>query len=119
MADFLLSRTWRGLQFLPCAARALVAVPAIPERQPGGFTRIAEEFLAAAEYRGARDLLSGPQPCESPMPTALSTRHGMVYEIRAILRGPSGTSAGLVSVWIVRHGETHPTLVTAYPGGPE
>jgi hypothetical protein len=47
------------------------------------------------------------------------TRHGTVYEIRAILRGPSGTSAGLVSVWIVRRGEAHPNLVTAYPGGPE
>jgi len=46
------------------------------------------------------------------------TRHGTVYEIRAILRGPSGASAGLVSVWIVRHGERHPSLVTAYPGGP-
>ena len=43
--------------------------------------------------------------------------HGASYEIRAILTGPSGASAIVVSVWFVRHGESAPRFVTAYPGG--
>jgi Domain of unknown function (DUF6883) len=37
------------------------------------------------------------------------------YSIRAILMGPSGRSADLVSVWFVRTGEEVPRFVTAYP----
>jgi hypothetical protein len=58
------------------------------------------------------------QHLTAPVAHVTETRHGTVFEIRAILRGPSGRSAGLVSVWIVRHGERHPSLVTAYPGEP-
>ena len=42
--------------------------------------------------------------------------YGQVFTIRAMLKGPTGTSA-VVSVWLVRRGEDHPRFVTAYPGG--
>ena len=42
--------------------------------------------------------------------------HGQPFTIRAILRGPSGASRTVVSVWFVRHGEDHARFVTAYPG---
>ena len=42
--------------------------------------------------------------------------HGRAYQIRAILTGPGGVSAEVVSVWFVRRGETNPRFVTAYPG---
>jgi hypothetical protein len=59
------------------------------------------------------------QHLSGPVARSTETSHGTVYEIRAILKGPSGIRARLVSVWIVKRGEKHPTLVTAYPGGPE
>ena len=43
--------------------------------------------------------------------------HGQSYAIRAILTGPGGQSAQVVSIWFVRVGEQHPRFVTAYPGG--
>ncbi len=43
--------------------------------------------------------------------------YGQSYAIRAILTGPGGHSALVVSVWFVRVGERHPRFVTAYPGG--
>ena len=42
--------------------------------------------------------------------------YGQFFTIRAMLKGPKGTSA-VVSVWLVRTGEDHPRFVTAYPGG--
>jgi hypothetical protein len=42
--------------------------------------------------------------------------YGQKYEVRGILRGPSGRTAALVTVWIVLTGEEAPRLVTAYPG---
>ena len=44
------------------------------------------------------------------------SRFGNKYEVPAILTGPSGRSAAVLSVWIVRHGEQVPRLVTAMPG---
>ena len=46
-----------------------------------------------------------------------STVHGQRFTIRAILRGPAGQSAMVVSVWFIRANETVPRFVTAYPGG--
>jgi hypothetical protein len=43
--------------------------------------------------------------------------HGEAFTIHAILRGPTGVSATVVSVWFVRAGEDVPRFVTAYPGG--
>lgn len=48
---------------------------------------------------------------------SVSTRYGVKYEIRAMLQGPAGVAAEVVSVWIVRTGEAFPRFVTAYPGG--
>jgi hypothetical protein len=44
------------------------------------------------------------------------TEHGRKYEIRGILRGPSGRASLVVTIWIIREGEDEPRLVTAYPG---
>ena len=41
--------------------------------------------------------------------------HGHFYTIRAMLKGPSGASALVVSIWCVRAGNELPRLVTAYP----
>lgn len=47
---------------------------------------------------------------------APATSHGQKYTIRAILNGPTGQSAVVVSVWFTpAHGEV-PRFVTAYPG---
>jgi hypothetical protein len=44
---------------------------------------------------------------------------GRKFTIRAILVGPNGQSASVVSVWVVRTSESAPRFVTAYPGGDE
>lgn len=44
---------------------------------------------------------------------------GQPFTIRAILQGPAGRSAVVVSVWFIRTGETQPRFVTAYPGDSE
>jgi hypothetical protein len=45
------------------------------------------------------------------------TPHGQPYTIRAILKGPNGESASVVTVWFVRSSDQQPHFVTAYPGG--
>jgi hypothetical protein len=45
------------------------------------------------------------------------TRYGQKYAIGATLVGPSGSSAEVVSVWVVRTGEEFPRFLTAYPEG--
>ena len=47
------------------------------------------------------------------------SRFGNTYEVHATLAGPSGRSAQVVIVWIVRHGEEVPRFVTAMPGDPK
>ena len=42
---------------------------------------------------------------------------GRTFTIRAILIGPNGQSAAVVSVWFIRASEAMPRFVTAYPGG--
>ena len=42
---------------------------------------------------------------------------GQTFTIHATLKGPSGASAKVISVWFIRTGEDHPRFVTAYPGG--
>ena len=46
----------------------------------------------------------------------IDTEFGRKYVIEAMLVGPSGGTAMLVSVWIIRSGEEVPRLVSAYPG---
>ena len=43
--------------------------------------------------------------------------YGQSFTIRAILKGPSGEAAAVVSVWFIRSGSNAPHFVTAYPGG--
>ena len=40
---------------------------------------------------------------------------GQPYLVRGILRGPTGRSAPVATVWMVRSGEDVPRFVTAYP----
>lgn len=42
---------------------------------------------------------------------------GQTYTIRAILKGPNGQSAVVLSVWFVAESGGTPRFVTAYPGG--
>lgn len=42
--------------------------------------------------------------------------HGQKYTIRAILNGPNGQSALVVSVWFIPKIGSVPRFVTAYPG---
>ncbi len=46
----------------------------------------------------------------------LESRYGVKYVIRANLKGPSGETVELVSVWIILKEEDAPRFVTAYPG---
>jgi len=48
---------------------------------------------------------------------APATVHGQKYTIRAILNGPTGQSARVVSVWFIPTRGDVPRFVTAYPGG--
>ena len=41
---------------------------------------------------------------------------GLKFEIRAILSGPSGRQASVMTVWMVSNGQDFPHFVTAYPG---
>ena len=43
--------------------------------------------------------------------------NGEKFTIRAMLVGPNGESALVVSVWFIARGERTPRFVTAYPGG--
>lgn len=47
---------------------------------------------------------------------ARTTSYGQTFTIRAILNGPNGQSATVVSVWFVPAGGQVPRFVTAYPG---
>ena len=42
--------------------------------------------------------------------------YGQKYEIRGTLNGPSGRSAGILTVWIILFDGDVPQFVTAFPG---
>ena len=42
---------------------------------------------------------------------------GQLFTIRAILKGPNGQSAVVLSVWFIAAAGGAPRFVTAYPGG--
>ena len=46
----------------------------------------------------------------------MESRYGVKYVIRANLKGSSGETVELVSVWIILKEEEVPRLVTVYPG---
>jgi hypothetical protein len=45
-----------------------------------------------------------------------ATEFGQKYVVRGILKGPTGRSAHVESVWMVPLGGDTPRLLTAYPG---
>ena len=45
--------------------------------------------------------------------------YGQKYEIRGTLNGPSGRSANVLTVWMVRFKSDVPEFVTAFPGETE
>ncbi|MES1254132.1 MAG: DUF6883 domain-containing protein [Acidobacteriota bacterium] len=47
---------------------------------------------------------------------APADEHGQRYTIRAILIGPTGQAASVVSVWFIGTGGNAPRFITAYPG---
>jgi hypothetical protein len=83
--------------------------------------RFKARFFAALGYAAERwqqlgsdlriqHLTQDAQPGES-MPD------GQIYTVRAILKGPTGQSAVVLSVWFVPKAGGAPRFVTAYPGG--
>jgi len=86
---------WAGSLALP--------VGASPEHRQLGRRQLAADLRA---QHLSRDATRGEQ-----------TRYGQKYAIRATLVGPSGGSADVVSVWVVRTGEDFPRFLTAYPEG--
>lgn len=44
---------------------------------------------------------------------------GRTFTIRAILKGPTGESATVLSVWFIAKAGGPPRFVTAYPGDPK
>lgn len=76
-------------------------------RSLGFVAERSEEFAEALRIQHlTQDAEAGP-----------STANGRKYVIRAILVGPTGQSATVVSVWFVPAGGEVPRFVTAYPGG--
>ena len=83
--------------------------------------RFKARFFAALGYSAARwqeleadlriqHLTQDAQPGES-LP------EGQRFTIRAILKGPNGQSAVVLSVWFIAAAGGAPRFVTAYPGG--
>lgn len=108
--------TWPG------SARAVIDPEKIRDYllspfHPSGRSKAA--FFASLGYRRdswellERDLraLAGSDVARSHPPS----RHGQKFEVRGTLRSPTGRWAGVVTVWIVRHGESFPRFITAYP----
>ena len=72
-----------------------------------GFSRSEWSMLQRALLSVATESKATPLP-DSP--------YGQKYEARAILQGPRGQAAEVVTIWIILAGEDFPRLVTAYPG---
>ena len=108
---------------LPAAERSVIAPAKVRDyllstSHPVG--RFKAPFFASLGYTSAnwqrleKDLLalavSGDAELGKPSP------YGQKYEIRGILTGPSGSSVGILTVWIILFGDDAPQFVTAYPG---
>jgi Domain of unknown function (DUF6883) len=83
--------------------------------------RFKARFFAALGYTAAEwQVLEADlriQHLSQPAEAGPRLPYGQSYTIRAILKGPSGEVAPVVSVWFIRSGTTVPHFVTAYPGG--
>jgi uncharacterized protein DUF6883 len=107
---------------LPEAQRAVIAPAKIQNyllstSHPIG--RFKEPFFANLGYTIAnwqkleQDLLALATSGEA---AGRESPYGQKYEIHGTLNGPSGKSARVLTVWIVRFGSDVPQFVTAYPG---
>lgn len=78
-------------------------------------------FFAALGYRPSEWLTLEAdlriQHLTQPAQPGTANPMGQTYTIRAILTGPNGRSANVISVWFVRADSGIPHFVTAYPGG--
>jgi hypothetical protein len=54
--------------------------------------------------------------CSSDAVSGRPSPFGQKFEIRADVKGPSGRTARIVTVWMISTGAEHPHFVTAYPG---
>ena len=110
---------------LPAAERAYVDHAKVRDYllspvHPHG--RFKADFFRGLGYTRAkwprlqRDLKDGAT-ADGAIPAAL-TVFGRLFELRVMLRGPSGREASVVTVWITRREEDFPRFVTAYPGAP-
>ena len=108
---------------LPAAERAIIAPAKIRDylhstSHPVG--RFKAPFFASLGYthgnwrRLEEDLLGLAVSGDAELGKGSS--YGQKYEIRGILNGPSGRSAGVLTVWIVLFGCDIPQFVTAFPG---
>ena len=43
-------------------------------------------------------------------------KYGNKYEVRGVIKSPSGISMEIVTAWIILRGEDYPRVITAYPG---
>ena len=82
--------------------------------------RFKSRFFAALGFSSARwaELANAfrIQHLTQAVEAGTRTAHGQKFTIRAILVGPTGQSAIVVSVWFIPAGSDVPRFVTAYPG---
>jgi len=108
---------------LPAAERAVIAPAKIRDyllstSHPVG--RFKEPFFASLGYTMANwrvleeDLLALAVSAEAEI--GKSSPYGQKYEIHGTLTGPSGRSAGVLTVWITLFDNDIPQFVTAFPG---
>ncbi len=107
---------------LPAAERAVIARAKIRDyllstSHPVG--RFKAPFFASLGYTSANwrrleeDLLDLAVSCDAEL--GKDSPYGQKYEVRGILNGPSGRSAGVLTVWIILFGGNVPEFVTAFP----
>jgi hypothetical protein len=53
---------------------------------------------------------------ENDVVNILETEFGTKFEVQGQLKGPYGTNATVVTVWVILKGEDFARFVTAYPG---
>ena len=99
----------------PCEA-AWVPAFAQPSGRPVQSRVLSGLGYSPEDWRRLEADLPSRHPSKDATPEE-GTSYGQKYAIRATLVGPSGQSADVVSVWVVRRGEEFPRFVTAYPGG--
>jgi hypothetical protein len=84
---------------------------------PDGRTKAA--YLASLGYSQANwprlDADLRDQILSRDAEPARPSHYGQKYEILGPLTGPSGSTAWVRTIWIIRHGETSPRLVTLIP----